>query len=69
MKNMIESIVTFLGLIAILIVILGYPVMLLWNWLIPELFGLSEITFWQAIGLNILCTILFRPTINIKKQN
>jgi hypothetical protein len=66
---MIESIVTFLGLIAILIVILGYPVMLLWNWLIPELFGLSEITFWQAIGLNILCTILFRPTINIKKQN
>jgi hypothetical protein len=66
---MIESIATFLGLIAILIVILGYPVMLLWNWLIPELFGLSEITFWQAIGLNILCTILFRPTINIKKQN
>jgi hypothetical protein len=69
MKNIIESIATFLGLIAILIVILGYPVMLLWNWLIPELFGLSEITFWQAIGLNILCTILFRPTINIKKQN
>ncbi len=69
MKNMIESIATFLGLIAIVIVILGYPVMLLWNWLIPELFGLSEITFWQAIGLNILCTILFRPSINIKKQN
>ena len=69
MKNMIESIATFLGLIAIIIVILGYPVMLLWNWLIPELFGLSEITFWQAIGLNILCTILFRPSINIKKQN
>jgi hypothetical protein len=69
MKNTIESIATFLGLLAILIVLLGYPVMLLWNWLIPELFGLSEITFWQAIGLNILCTILFRPTINIKKQN
>ena len=69
MNKTIESIATFLGLIAIVIVILGYPVMLLWNWLIPELFGLSEITFWQAIGLNILCTILFRPTINIKKQN
>jgi hypothetical protein len=69
MNKKIESIATFLGLIAILIVILGYPVMLLWNWLIPELFELSEITFWQAIGLNILCTILFRPTINIKKQN
>jgi len=69
MNKTIESIATFLGLIAILIVILGYPVMLLWNWLMPELFGLSEITFWQAIGLNILCTILFRPSINIKKQN
>ena len=69
MKNTIESIATLLGLIAIIIVLLGYPVMLLWNWLMPEIFGLSEITFWQAIGLNILCTILFRPSINIKKQN
>ena len=69
MKNTIESIATLLGLIAIIIVLLGYPVMLLWNWLMPEIFGLSEITFWQAIVLNILCTILFRPSINIKKQN
>jgi hypothetical protein len=69
MKNTIESIATLLGLIAIVIVLLGYPVMLLWNWLMPEIFGLSEITFWQAIGLNVLCTILFRPSINVKKQN
>ena len=68
MKNTIESIATLLGLIAIVIVLLGYPVMLLWNWLMPEIFGLSEITFWQAIGLNVLCTILFRPSINVKKQ-
>ena len=69
MKKTIESIAALLGLIAIVIVLLGYPVMLLWNWLIPEIFGLSEITFWQAIGLNILCTILFRPSISIKKQD
>jgi hypothetical protein len=69
MKKTIESIAALLGLIAIIIVLLGYPVMLLWNWLMPEIFGLSEITFWQAIGLNILCTILFRPSINIKKQD
>jgi hypothetical protein len=69
MKNTIESIAVLLGLIAIVIVLLGYPVMLLWNWLMPEIFGLSEITFWQAIGLNVLCTILFRPSINVKKQN
>jgi len=59
---------TFIGMIAILIVLLGYPVMLLWNWLMPELFNLPAVTFWQAIGLNFLCTILFKPTINIKKD-
>jgi hypothetical protein len=69
MKNNIEALGLFLGTIAILLVLLGYPVMLLWNWLMPVLFGLSEITFWQAIGINILCTILFRPTINIKKPD
>lgn len=37
----------------------GTVVMLLWNWLAPELFGLRLITFWQAIGLLALCRILF----------
>ena len=69
MKNSFETFAAFLGLIAIVIVILGYPLMLLWNWLLPDIFGLPEITFWQAIGLNILCTILFRPTVSIKKQD
>jgi hypothetical protein len=38
----------------------GLPLMLLWNWLMPTLFGLTTITFWQAVGLNILCVILFK---------
>jgi hypothetical protein len=37
----------------------GAVVRLLWNWLLPPLFGLREITFWQAIGLLALCRILF----------
>jgi hypothetical protein len=37
----------------------GEVVMLLWNWLAPPLFGLREVTFWQAIGLLALCRILF----------
>ena len=37
----------------------GGVVMLLWNWLAPELFGIRLITFWQAIGLLALCRILF----------
>ena len=37
----------------------GELVKLLWNWLAPELFGLRQITFWQALGLLALCRILF----------
>jgi hypothetical protein len=37
----------------------GEVVMQLWNWLAPELFGLRQITFWQALGLLALCRILF----------
>ena len=33
--------------------------MLLWNWLMPLIFGLTEIHFWQALGLLLLSKILF----------
>ncbi len=37
----------------------GFLVMSLWNWLMPSLFGIHAITFWQAFGLLILSRILF----------
>jgi hypothetical protein len=37
----------------------GGVVQLLWNWLLPSLFGWRQITFWQALGLLALCRILF----------
>jgi hypothetical protein len=37
----------------------GEVVRLLWNWLLPPLFEVREITFWQALGLLALCRILF----------
>lgn len=45
--------------IAAFILIGGYVVMRLWNWLLPALFGWHMVTFWQAIGLLALCRILF----------
>ena len=44
-----------------LIVIAGFgqAVLQLWNWLVPELFGLPVLTFWQAVGLLGLCWLLF----------
>ena len=37
----------------------GEIVRLLWNWLLPPLFGLGQITFWQGLGILALCRILF----------
>ena len=37
---------------------LSFVVMSLWNWLMPTLFGLRMITFWQAMGLLVLSKIL-----------
>jgi hypothetical protein len=34
-------------------------VMALWNWLLPALFGWHQITFWQALGILVLCRLLF----------
>lgn len=34
-------------------------VMLLWNWLMPAIFGLVTINFWQALGILVLARILF----------
>jgi len=45
--------------VALFIFIGGQIVKLLWNWLVPALFGLPHVTFWQALGLLVLCRILF----------
>jgi hypothetical protein len=37
----------------------GEVVKLLWNWLLPPIFGVRQITFWQAFGMLALCRILF----------
>jgi len=49
------GILMFLAMIAVFSVI----AMLLWNALMPEIFGLSALSYWQAAGLLVLARILF----------
>lgn len=44
---------------AVLFVVLGLLVMSLWNALLPAILGVKAIGFWQALGLLVLCRILF----------
>ncbi len=39
--------------------ILGLAVQFLWNTLMPTIFDLPEISYWQAVAIFILCHLLF----------
>jgi hypothetical protein len=49
----------FVLLGAALIALFTWVTQLLWNWLVPELFGGPAISFWQTLGLLALSKILF----------
>jgi hypothetical protein len=51
----VQAVTTFI----VFIVLGGGVVLQLWNWLLPPLFGVPEVTFWQALGILALCRILF----------
>ena len=58
-ERVVTKALTFTILIMIVIAGFGQAVLQLWNWLIPDLFGLHPLRFWQAVGLMGLSWILF----------
>ena len=46
-------------MVLIFITAMSYVVMMLWNWLMPAVFSLGMITFWQALGILVLAKVLF----------
>jgi hypothetical protein len=60
-----ETVIKILGVIsitALIGLIITLPVMYLWNWLMPKIFGLITLTFWEALGLTLLCSFLFKSS-------
>jgi len=53
------KIIGFVILGILFVISIGFVVMSLWNWLMPMIFDLPKITYWQGIGLLILAKILF----------
>ena len=61
-----------LGIIALLSflligLVLSIPLCLLWNWLMPNIFGLPTITILEAFGLSALVTFLSPKQMNLQK--
>lgn len=75
-KYEFESVLSFtaVSIIAIIMMllwslVLAWPVQLLWNWLVPGIFGLGKITFFQAFGLKVLFgLVLGKVTIEDKRK-
>jgi hypothetical protein len=47
------------ALVIVAFTVFGFVTTHLWNYLMPGLFGLRRLTFWQAIGLIVLGRLLF----------
>ena len=60
MERRVAVFIKIIVIAGIVIAGFGSAVLHLWNWLMPEIFGLKAITFWQALGLMGLSWILFR---------
>jgi hypothetical protein len=58
-KRIVTRIVQTLTTSIVFIAVGGGVVLQLWNWLLPPLFGVPQVTFWQALGILALCRILF----------
>ena len=62
MSKVIGILIGSVGIILAISLILALPTMVLWNCLMPVIFKLPSITFWQALGLNVLCSVLFKSS-------
>ena len=47
----------------------GWIVMLLWNWLMPMLFGLKTITYIEGWGIAFLSGLLFKGTTTVNNKD
>lgn len=58
----IITLVLALPLLVGLFFLLSYFLMLVWGAIMPELFGLPPLTYWQSCGVNFIACILFSWT-------
>jgi hypothetical protein len=64
----LDAILLGIGIFLLAAIIMGFPTMWLWNYVMPDVFGLTPITLYQAIALNFLSSILFKANVSVKKD-
>lgn len=72
MKNFFKYVIGFIIIVlwmSMSSIIYGLPLMWLWNWIMPMLFGLVKIGYLQAVGIVFMCNILFKGTVRINSND
>lgn len=63
MTSALAALLVGIGVLILASFLYSLPVMLLWDWVMPQQFGLPEITWFRAWCLTMLVGLLFtRPT-------
>ena len=57
-----------LGLWAFLAFLATFPFVILWNWLVPEIFSLPQIDFLQVFGILLLVGLLTRTHVKVSLE-
>lgn len=61
----IGSVIGYVGAALGLMCLQAWGVMVLWNWVGVTLFNVPTLTFWLALGLILLCHLLFKGLVKI----
>lgn len=57
----LQALILAIGIVLLTAVILAWPTQWLWNnALVGAIDGVKAIGFWQALGINVLCNLLFK---------
>jgi hypothetical protein len=56
MKKLSRSLID----VGIIVLVLPLMLMLIWNAVIPSIFGLPTLGYWSAMGLYLVCSLLFK---------
>ena len=60
-------ITSFVVLLVAMVLIISVPFWLIWNWMMPEVFGLPPLTWVQTLGFLFLCGALFKSNVSSSK--
>ena len=72
MENFLKftgGLILVLGLLFIVGALFAWPIVWIWNWMMPELFDLPLIGFWHAFWGSILFRLIFGTAAQMKSTS